>query len=477
MKDIRENGEPALLKTAVRLGDIAEGEPHIYSRADLKKFYDELPAAERGVLERTAARIKTFAEAQRDSVAKDCKVSIAGGEAGQEVAPVEVAGCYAPGGRYPLPSSVLMGAVTARVAGVKTVWVASPRPQPVVCAAAYIAGVDGLLRVGGAQAIAAFAYGAGDVPICDAIVGPGNKFVTAAKSLVAGAVAIDMLAGPSECLVIADETANPKIVAADLLAQAEHDVAARAILVSSSESMIAAVDTQIQLQLATLPTAETARVAIEKNSFAVLVDSDAAAADISNRIAPEHLEVHTKEPEALAKKLDHYGALFIGGWAAEVLGDYGAGPNHTLPTGGTARSYGGLSVHTFMRQRTWLRIDDPKAAEVIVQDAVELALSEGLHAHSRAAAMRLVGKEMFAAGDEAIVTAPILRRIAPDDVPALHRDPVDPVALKIAKGIMEVRIMLHPSLRVPFGVRILMRSHTVVALISSPNITHPPPRD
>jgi len=159
----------------VRLGDIAEGEPHIYSRADLKKFYDELPAAERGVLERTAARIKTFAEAQRDSVAKDCKVSIAGGEAGQEVAPVEVAGCYAPGGRYPLPSSVLMGAVTARVAGVKTVWVASPRPQPVVCAAAYIAGVDGLLRVGGAQAIAASASGAGDVPICDAIVGPGNK--------------------------------------------------------------------------------------------------------------------------------------------------------------------------------------------------------------------------------------------------------------------------------------------------------------
>ena len=282
-----------------------------------------------------------------------------------------------------------MGAVTARVAGVKTVWVASPHPGPIVCAAAYVAGVDGLLAVGGAQAIGAFAYGAGDVPVCDAICGPGNQFVTAAKSLIAGAVTIDMLAGPSECLVVADDSANAKVVAADLLAQAEHDTAARAILVSTSAEMIEAVDLEVRAQLATLPTAETARAAIEKNSFAVLVGSIAEAAEIVNRLAPEHLELHTTNAEEDAKLMKHFGALFIGKNAAEVLGDYGAGPNHTLPTGGTARSYGGLSVHTFLRCRTWLRVDDLDAARVIVQDAVDLALLEGLHGHSRAAALRL----------------------------------------------------------------------------------------
>jgi phosphoribosyl-ATP pyrophosphohydrolase/phosphoribosyl-AMP cyclohydrolase/histidinol dehydrogenase len=202
-------------------------------------------------------------------------------------------------------------------------------------------------------------------------------------------VAIDMLAGPSECLVIADDTANPKIIAADLLAQAEHDVAARAILISTSQRVIDAVDIEIEAQLVDLPTADTARVAIQENSFAILVKDEAEAADISDRIAPEHLELQTRDPVALAKLVHHYGALFIGQHAAEVLGDYGAGPNHTLPTGGTARSYGGLSVHTFLRPRTWLRIDDPAAARVIVQDAVDLALMEGLHAHSRAAAKRL----------------------------------------------------------------------------------------
>ncbi len=275
------------------------------------------------------------------------------------------------------------------MAGVRQVWVASPRPDPVVLAAAYVAGADGLLAVGGCQAIAAFAFGAGRVPVCDAIVGPGNKFVTAAKSLVAGAVAIDMLAGPSECLVIADDSADPAVVAADLLAQAEHDTAARAILVSPSATMLAAVDQAVAVQLAVLPTAETARVAISRNSFSVLTADLAEAAEIANRLAPEHLEVHTTDPAALLPSLHHYGALFIGHHAAEVLGDYGAGPNHTLPTGGTARSYGGLSVHTFLRVRTWLRIDDLQAARVIVADAEQLALLEGLHGHSRAAAARL----------------------------------------------------------------------------------------
>lgn len=203
-------------------------------------------------------------------------------------------------------------------------------------------------------------------------------------------VAIDMLAGPSECLVIADDAANPKIIAADLLAQSEHDVAARAILVSTSQKIIGAVDKEIEDQLSDLPTAATARVAIQENSFSILVKDLKEAADVSNRIAPEHLELQTRDPVELAKLMTHYGALFIGQHAAEVLGDYGAGPNHTLPTGGTARSFGGLSVHTFLRPRTWLRIDDLAKARVIVQDAVDLALMEGLHGHSRAASIRLV---------------------------------------------------------------------------------------
>ncbi|EDQ85680.1 uncharacterized protein MONBRDRAFT_29130 [Monosiga brevicollis MX1] len=389
MHDIRERGEAALLEHAVRLRDIEVGQPHIYRQADLKKVYDELEAADRAMLDRTASRIRLFAQMQRQSVQDEAVLKIDGGRAGQLVAAVEVAGCYAPGGRYPLPSSVLMGAITARVAGVKQVWVASPRPHPSVLAAAYIAGADGLLAVGGAQAIAAFAYGAGEVPVCDAIVGPGNKFVTAAKSLVAGAVAIDMLAGPSECLVVADDTADPAVVAADLLAQSEHDVAARAILVTPSSTLIEAVNKEVQRQLSTLPTAETARVAVEKNSFAVHTASLEEAIEVSDRLAPEHLEVHTADAAALVPRFKHYGALFVGHMAAEVLGDYGAGPNHTLPTGGTARSFGGLSVHTFLRPRTFLELQDRASAEVIIQDAVDLALIEGLHGHSRAAALRL----------------------------------------------------------------------------------------
>ncbi|EGD73441.1 hisD [Salpingoeca rosetta] len=389
MRDVRERGEAAVMHHAVRLGDIADGQPMVVGQGGLKAAYDALSEQERGVLQRTADRIKAFAQAQRASVQDNCQVDLPGGQAGQLVAAVEVAGCYAPGGRYPLPSSVLMGAVTARVAGVKQVWVASPRPHRSVLAAAYIAGADGLLAVGGVQAIAAFTYGAGDVPVCDAIVGPGNKFVTAAKSLVAGSVAIDMLAGPSECLVVADSTCDPAVVAADLLAQSEHDVAARAILVTPDKQVVDAVNAQVQQQLAVLPTADTARVAIAENSFAVVTADVDEAIAVANRLAPEHLEVHTKDAWDLVPRFDHYGALFVGHNAAEVLGDYGAGPNHTLPTGGTARSFGGLSVHTFLRPRTWLRIDDKKAATGVVQDAVDLALMEGLHGHSRAAALRL----------------------------------------------------------------------------------------
>ncbi|HUT78662.1 MAG TPA: histidinol dehydrogenase, partial [Polyangia bacterium] len=311
-------------------------------------------------------------------------------------APVERAGCYAPGGRFPLPSSVLMTAVTARAAGVREVWVASPRPAPATLAAAAVAGVDGLLRVGGAQAVAALAFGAGPAPSCDVIVGPGNRFVTAAKQLVAGRVGIDLLAGPSELVVLADGTADPAVVAADLLAQAEHDPDAAPVLISTSGPLIDAVEREIASQLESLPTRDTAERAVRGNGFAVLAADLDEGITLCDRIAPEHLEVLCAKASSVAARAVHFGGLFIGAGAAEVLGDYGAGPNHTLPTGGTARFTGGLSVHHFLRVRTWLRVDDPAAARGLVDDAVALARIEGLEAHARSAARR--GSRRNAAG-------------------------------------------------------------------------------
>ncbi|HSN55573.1 MAG TPA: histidinol dehydrogenase, partial [Candidatus Sulfomarinibacteraceae bacterium] len=228
---VRSGGEAALREIAEELGDLAPGSPLVLGRDALDAARDGLDSEVVDLLERTADRIAAFADAQRHSLV-DLKAPVPGGIAGHAVAPVERAGCYAPGGRYPLPSSVLMTAVTARAAGVAEVWVASPRPTAVTLAAAAVAGADAVLAVGGAHAIAALAFGAGPVPACDVVVGPGNRWVTAAKKLVAGAVGIDMLAGPSELVVLADATADPAVVAADLLAQAEHDTDARPVLIS-----------------------------------------------------------------------------------------------------------------------------------------------------------------------------------------------------------------------------------------------------
>jgi phosphoribosyl-ATP pyrophosphohydrolase/phosphoribosyl-AMP cyclohydrolase/histidinol dehydrogenase len=282
-----------------------------------------------------------------------------------------------------------MTAVTARTAGVESVWVASPRPGDVTLAAAALAGADSLLAAGGAQAIAALAFGAGPVPACDAVVGPGNRWVTAAKQLVAGRVAIDMLAGPSELVVLADASADPEVVAADLLAQAEHDPDAFAALVTTESSLASDVESALGRQLSTLPTAETARAALE-HAICVIVPSLSEGARICDRLAPEHLEVQVAAPLKLAEELHHYGALFLGSGSAEVLGDYGAGPNHVLPTGGTARHSGGLSVLTFLRVRTWMRTEAGPFLPLL-RDATDLARLEGLEAHARAAEARQSG--------------------------------------------------------------------------------------
>lgn len=384
--DVRGRGVTALREWGEKLGDLVPGAPIIIEAADLKAAFDALPEADRALLSRTAARIRTFAAAQRAAL-RDAVVEVPGGRAGHAVAPVERAGCYAPGGRFPLPSSVLMTAVTARAAGVSEVLVASPRPAPITLAAAHVAEADQLIAVGGAQAIAALAYGAGPIAPCDVVVGPGNRWVTAAKKLVAGDVAIDMLAGPSELVVLADGDADADLIAADLLAQAEHDPDALPILVTIDPALADRVEIALERQLADLPTAPTASAALANGAVVIAADR-AEAIEACNRLAPEHLEVIWADPWSLVPSLAHYGGLFVGAQAAEVLGDYGAGPNHVLPTGRTARHGGGLSVLTFLRVRTWLEISDPAAAGELVADAAALARHEGLEAHARAAERR-----------------------------------------------------------------------------------------
>ncbi|PYO99960.1 MAG: histidinol dehydrogenase [Gemmatimonadetes bacterium] len=384
---VRAGGEAALREYAERFGDVRPGEGLFHDRSALDRALRLLPAGDRGRLERVTERIRRFAEAQYRALCP-ASVPVPGGIAEHRIAPVERAGCYAPGGRYPLPSSVLMTALTARVAGVRDVWVASPKPHVLSLAAAAIAGADGLVAAGGAHAIAALAYGAGPIAPRDVIVGPGNRFVTAAKQLVSGAVAIDLLAGPSELTVFADDTADPGRVAADLLAQAEHDPEAVPVLVSLDPTLPDRVEAELTRQLGDLPTAVTARAALA-NGGVILVTSVEEGVAACDAIAPEHLQLDLRDAAALAPRLAHYGALFVGAGAAEVLGDYGAGPNHVLPTGGTARSTGGLSVYTFLRVRTWLRIDDRAAARPLIEDAIWLGRAEGLEAHARAAERRL----------------------------------------------------------------------------------------
>lgn len=412
LEDIRAEGETAVLRYAIRFGELKEGESAVVGASALKAAYDGLTSDERACLDRTAYRIRIFAEAQRASLT-EMTAKIPGGEAGQSVAAVEVAGCYAPGGRYPLPSSVLMTVVTARAAGVGKVIVASPKPVPITLAAAHVSGAECLLAIGGAHAIAAMATGIfPGVPRADVICGPGNKWVTAAKAVcsISAGVGIDMLAGPSEVLVIADETASPSVVAADLLAQAEHDVIARPILVAfrstknggSSTDIVDAVNAELEKQLAVLPTKDVAEPAVACGFAVACTDVDEAVR-VSDAVAPEHLEVVCADAPSVADRCNHYGGLFVGQLAAEVLGDYGIGPNHTLPTSGTARYTGGLSVFDFLRVRTWMRIDDPVSAKPAVLDAVKLARVEGLEGHARAAEKRL---DAAAGSDEAAGETP-----------------------------------------------------------------------
>jgi phosphoribosyl-ATP pyrophosphohydrolase/phosphoribosyl-AMP cyclohydrolase/histidinol dehydrogenase len=374
----------AALESLTERFDERRGLPLFLTDGDLAAALESLPAADRARLERIADRIEQFARAQRGSLATLDAVPVPGGTAGHTISPVARAGCYAPGGRYPLPSSVLMTALTARVAGVSEVWVASPRPAPITLAAAALAGADGFLVAGGAHAIAALARGAGPLPGVDVIVGPGNRYVTAAKQLVYGRVGIDMLAGPSELVVLADSSADPGMVAADLIAQAEHDPEALPVLVTTDPGLAGRVRRELALRLGDLPTADVARPALQGGGV-VLVKTLEEAIAACDAIAPEHLQLSVVDPGAVQSRLGNYGAIFVGEGSAEVFGDYGVGPNHVLPTGGTARFTGGLSVFTFLRVRTWLAASP---TDELLRDTAWLAREEGLEGHARAAEER-----------------------------------------------------------------------------------------
>jgi histidinol dehydrogenase len=391
---VLRGGLRAALRVSRQLGEIATAREAVLDASALRRARDaarrSLGPAPIRLLERAAERIRSFAAAQRRSL-KDvaCRTQRRDGAMTlrQRIEPLATAGCYAPGGRYPLPSSALMTAIPARVAGVGEVWLASPKPTPIMLAAAAIAEVDGLIAIGGAQAIALLARG--DQAACPAaaiVVGPGNAFVTAAKSILRerGLCAIDGLAGPSEVLIIADASADPATIAADCIAQAEHDPMSMVWLVATDARLPALVRGELRRQLADLPTAAIARRSLARSRAVVAATIEEAVA-ISNTLAPEHLELHVRRAAAVARRCVAYGSLFVGSAAAEVFGDYGIGPNHTLPTGGTARHAAGLSVFDFVRARTLV---EGKPSLALVREVAAFARLEGLEGHARAATRR-----------------------------------------------------------------------------------------
>ena len=381
---VREGGREALIEYAKKFDGHVDGQPLLLDRDALEAAKTRLDAGDLALLERVADRVRKFAQAQLDALS-ELKMDVPGGKAGHSIVPVQRAGCYAPAGRYALPSTVIMTVVPAVVAGCGQVILATPGTSDLMLAAAAVAGADRVLAVGGAQAVAAMAYGFDGLERCDVIVGPGNRWVTAAKKIVSGDCGIDMLAGPSELVLVADESSDPATVAADLLAQAEHDEDARAFLVTTDRDLIQKVIVELEQQLEVLPTAETARVALG-NGAAVLCDSVEQVIATCNALAPEHLELHCNDSQAVANEIVNAGCLFIGHQSAEVFGDYGVGPNHTLPTAGTARFSAGLNVFTFVRVRTWLKLD--AAPQSLVDDTARLAELEGLIGHQRSALKR-----------------------------------------------------------------------------------------
>lgn len=388
LADVKENGDRALAHYTEKFDHVALSEFRL-SAADIEKGFKKTAPEVIEALELAKTNIVSFHEKQKQTGFVDAEKS--GVIRGQLVLPMETVGIYVPGGTARYPSSVLMNALPAQIAGVKRIVMVTPSgPEGIpsaILAAAKIAGVDEIYQIGGAQAIAALAYGTESIPKVDKIVGPGNIFVATAKKILFGQVAIDMIAGPSEVVVLADESANPRFIAADLLSQAEHDKLARAILITTSQDLAQRVQTEVATQLALLPREEIARQAIEKHSALFVVADIETQFALMNEIAPEHLEIQLNDPLSHLSRVKHAGSVFLGAYASEPLGDYLAGPNHVLPTSGTARFFSPLGVEDFIKRTAF--ISYTKEALALEKDAVMvLAREEGLEAHSRAIQVR-----------------------------------------------------------------------------------------
>ena len=392
IKDVQKNGDDAVKDFTERFDgvNLTSLKVHI---DEVKNSLAGLPEDQLSTLKTAAENIKKFAEKQKEQF-QDFEFEIQPGVfTGQKIVPIKRIGVYAPGGSYPLPSTVLMCAIPAQVAGVEEIMLCSPPTtngsiHPAIMEAADICGIKEIYQVGGVQSIAAMAYGTETIKPVYKIVGPGNKYVTAAKKEVYGVVGIDFIAGPTELLIIADDTANPAYIVADLLAQAEHDTNAIPILLTNSRKLALKVEKETQIQLRKLNTANIASVSLKNNGLIVLVDKIEEAVEIANKKAPEHLELQIKDVNKFVDQLKNYGSLFIGSLSAEVLGDYSSGLNHTLPTNTTARYTGGLGVKDFIKIQTTLRIEK-KGLDLIGPVAEKLGQMEGLDGHAKSVGKRL----------------------------------------------------------------------------------------
>ena len=395
LTDVRARGDEAVLEYTARFDALPAPSMRelTLSHGEMRAAFDAITHAQRDALQAAAQRIRSYHERQLEACGRSWSYRDNDGTLlGQKVTPLDRAGIYVPGGKAAYPSSLLMNAVPAQVAGVGEIVMVVPTPKgernALVLAAAHVAGVHTAFTIGGAQAIAALAYGTATVPRVDKITGPGNAYVASAKKHVFGQVGIDMIAGPSEILVIADGTTPPDWVAMDLLSQAEHDELAQSLLLCPDAAYLDAVRASIERLLPTLPREKIIRASLEGRGALILTRSMEEACELSNRIAPEHLEVSSADPHQWEPLLKHAGAIFLGAYTSESLGDYCAGPNHVLPTSGTARFSSPLGVYDFQKRSSIIEVSEAGAA-TLGPIAAELAYGEGLQAHAHAAELRL----------------------------------------------------------------------------------------
>ena len=395
LADVKKRGDAAVLEYTARFDglDAADMGALELDAEQLRAAFESLPPAQREALQSAAERVQTYHEAQKQACGRSWSYRDADGTLlGQKVTPLDRVGIYVPGGKAAYPSSVLMNAIPARVAGVAEIIMVVPTPRgeknPLVLAAAHVAGVTRALTIGGAQAVAALAYGTASVAAVDKITGPGNAYVAAAKRRVFGTVGIDMIAGPSEILVLADGSTPADWVAMDWFSQAEHDELAQSILLCPDAAYIAEVSAAIDRLLPDMPRAAIIAKSLSDRGALIQTRSMQEACEISNRIAPEHLEISSQEPGRWEPLLRHAGAIFMGAYTSESLGDYCAGPNHVLPTSGTARFSSPLGVYDFQKRSSLIEVS-AAGAQTLGRTAAELAYGEGLQAHARAAELRL----------------------------------------------------------------------------------------